>query len=407
MLDDLFEVSRHFLKLYNRVYKRAFVQSHSLSNRCSIIVGQRGIGKSTAMIQFLLKDHAVTDETILYVPVDHFKVNRYAMFDMAEAFYQRGGKFICFDEIHKYINWSQELKSIYDSFPSLKVLASGSSALEIYKGSHDLSRRAMIYKMYGLSFREYLELTLNEKLPVVKFESLLGGHVEFADQILDLISKKGEKILALFHQYLKEGYYPYFYEFEERELFYLTLEQNVHATIESDLATIYPSLKGSSLNKIKKLLSFIASSVPFVPDFHALKKIIDVGDERTLKRYLKYLEDAGLIMQLNKADSGLSQLVKPEKIYLNNTVQMYALSLHVNCGTLREIFFANMLKSRHEITAPKKADFLVEKKYLFEIGGKKKGFEQIKNAKNAFLVLDGIEVGFRNKIPLWLFGFLY
>jgi predicted AAA+ superfamily ATPase len=325
------------------------------------------------------------------------------MYEIAEHFEQNGGDLLCFDEIHKYSNWSQELKSIYDNFPNLRILASGSSALKIDKGSHDLSRRAHILKMYGMSFKEYLELTLDIKLPKLSLEQILNNHEDIA---FDIVNKLDTKILPLFKQYLKTGYYPYSLSIEDEDIFFDMLEQNINVSISSDLLFVYPSLDGNSIKKLKLLLSVIMESVPFVPVIEKLKNLLDIGDGRTLKEYFIKLEDAGILKLLMKASSrGLKVLEKPQKIYLDNSNLLYINS--ANIGTVRETFFLNVLSTNHILRYPKKGDFLVDEKYTFEIGGKNKSFNQIKDMPNSFVVADDIEIGFGAKIPLWLFGFLY
>jgi predicted AAA+ superfamily ATPase len=411
MLEELFSLSQNFIKINNREYIRYFLKTNPLKSRFSIVVGQRGVGKTTAMIKHILSsyDNDIFTNKALYIQADHFLVANRSLYEIAEQFYNLGGEMICFDEIHKYHTWSTELKSIYDTYPKLTIVASGSSALEIYKGSRDLSRRAVVYKMFGMSFREFIELTIGIGLKSFRLEEINRNHQRIAHETINSIEKKGKKILSLFKDYLEYGYYPYFREYKNKELFYITLEQNIHTTLESDLIAIYPSLSGNSIKKIKKLLSIIAASVPFTPDLKRLKKILDVGDERTLKTYLKYLEDAGIILTASKSGRGLRELEKPEKIYLNNPNLIYAISSQtpVNIGNLRETFFINMSSTLHKVTIPAQGDFLVNGKYTFEIGGKNKDFIQIKDLKNSFLAVDNIEIGVGNKIPLWLFGFLY
>ncbi len=220
---------------------------------------------------------------------------------------------------------------------------------------------------------------------------------------------RGTKVLSVFKDYLVSGYFPYFQEFKNESLYHITLEQSLHTTIESDLIAVYPKLSGRSIQKIKKLLNFIAESVPFTPDLKRLKQIVEIGDERTLKNYLKYLEDGGAIIALSKGAGGLRELEKPEKIYLNNTNLIYAISGKgkENIGNIRETFFISMFSGMHKVSMSKVGDFFVDDKYIFEIGGKNKGFRQIKNAPNSFLAIDDIEMGIGKKIPLWLFGFLY
>ena len=205
---------------------------------------------------------------------------------------------------------------------------------------------------------------------------------------------------------MTSGYYPYFLELPNEEMYFMTLEQNLHTTIESDLAALYPHLTGTSINKMKQLLIFIAKAVPFTPNWNDLKKSLKIGDIRTLKTYFQYLEDAYLIRSVSKGDQKLSHISSPEKIYLDNPNQMHALSLgEPNVGTQREIFFLNMVSTKHQVTLPHNGDFLVDGKYIFEIGGRKKNFNQIKEEKHSYLACDGIESGIRAKIPLWLFGF--
>ena len=411
MIEELFRLSQNFIRINNREYVRYFLRTYPLKNRFSFVVGQRGVGKTTAIIQHILSSYKndIFTNSALYIQADHFLVGNHSLYEIAEQFYNLGGEMICFDEIHKYSNWSTELKSIYDTFPKLTIVASGSSALEIYKGSHDLSRRAVVYKMFGMSFREFIEIELGINLKSAGLENIINNHQRIADSITTAVEKKGKKILALFKSYLEYGYYPYFREYKNRELFYLTLEQNIHTTLESDLIAIYPSLSGNSIKKIKKLLMIIASSVPFTPDLKKLKTTLDVGDERTLKTYLKYLEDAGIILTVSKGGKGLRELEKPEKIYLNNPNLIHAISsrMPLEIGNLRETFFLNMVETSHKVSSPAQGDFLVDGRYTFEIGGKNKDFSQIKDIKNSFLGVDNTEIGVGNKIPLWLFGFLY
>ncbi len=410
MLDDLFTLSRQFLAGFNRPYRRYFLHKYALENRFSILIGPRGVGKTTALIQYLSSRYTdLYTQKALYVPVDHFTVGQSSLYDIAETFYNLGGECIYFDEIHKYTNWSGELKSLFDSFSKLQILASGSSAMQIQRGSHDLSRRAVVYRLAGLSFREYVDLTLDQTSEPLSLETILNDHERLAGAIVGSVEQKSEKILALFRAYLRSGYFPYFREFDDISLYYITLEQGIHTTIESDLLSIYPTLTGSSVKKLKKLLAVVAESVPFTPDLKRLKRTVEVGDERTLKNYLQYLEDGGVILNLLRAGSGLKALEKPEKIYLNNPNQIYAISRkgRKNIGNIRETFFLNMLSVPHRVCVPKHGDFLVDNRYTFEIGGKNKGFKQIAEIRDSYLAVDDIESGIRRKIPLWLFGFLY
>jgi hypothetical protein len=387
------------------------LHQYPLENRFSVIIGPRGTGKTTAIIQHMLSryDSDFFTRKALYVPVDHFMVAGNILYAIAEEFHNLGGEFICFDEIHKWVNWSGEIKSIYDSFPKLQIIASGSSAIAIQKGSHDLSRRAVVYRMTGLSFREYIDLALDIRSKPLSLESILGHHEKSAANIVQSVEPAGTKILSLFKDYLRFGYFPYFLEFKDESVYHITLEQSIHTTIESDLLAVYPKLSGRSIQKLKKLLNVIAESVPFTPNLKRLKNIVEIGDERTLKNYLKYLEDGGVIIVLAKSKSGLKAMEKPGKIYLNNTNQIHAISGkgRENIGNIRETFFAGMLTGMHKISVPKCGDFFVDDRYTFEIGGRNKGFEQIKGIPDSYLAIDDIETGIGKKIPLWLFGFLY
>lgn len=406
MLEAFFKLSQNYLINYQQDYLRYFLKKESLSNRFSIISGQRGIGKTTMIIQYMQKQYPDLYTTkALYIQADHFLLGNHSLYEIADEFVKMGGELLCLDEIHKYHHWSKELKSINDTFKELKLLVSGSSALEIHKGSHDLSRRALVYKMKGMSFREFIEMKMGIELEHFPLKRILKEHQPIAQSIMDKLAEQNEKILPLFKTYLEVGYYPYYFEYHNKEQFYMALEQNIHTTIESDLLAIYPSLTGNSIKKLKSLLRVIATSVPFVPDMKKLKNIIGVGDERTLKNYLKYLEDAGLIKMLMKHSKGLASIEKPEKIYLDNTNLLFTSKAEV--GTVRETFFMNQLSKEHALIAPKNGDFLVDDNLIFEIGGKNKSFKQIKDMENSFVASDEIERGFGNKIPLWLFGFLY
>ncbi|OGT46043.1 MAG: hypothetical protein A3E82_07955 [Gammaproteobacteria bacterium RIFCSPHIGHO2_12_FULL_38_11] len=410
MQDELLKLSQELIALNARPFRRYFIQNNSLSHRFFILMGQRGIGKTTTLVQYLL-DYTKNDrfsDKILYIPVDHFIVGDATLFDIAENFFQGGGELIAFDEIHKYENWSGELKSIYDSFPKLKIIALGSSALEIHKGTHDLSRRAIVYHLQGMSFREFLVLKNNIQLENHTLGAILKNHQVITHQIIAELDKIGKKILREFSDYLVHGFYPYFFELNDIVLFQQTLEQNVHTTIESDLMAIYPTLTGISIRKLKQLLNFIAGSVPFTPNWSEIQSILEIGDVRTLKTYFKYLEDAGLVKSISRESSKLHKITLPEKIYIDNPNLMQAMTKEkVNPGSIREIFFINMLAAGHDLALHKQGDFVIDHRTVVEVGGKNKDFSQIKNITDAYLALDQIETGIKNKIPLWLFGFLY
>lgn len=410
MFEELKELSQSFIKLKFEQYRRYFIKNTPLKHRFSIILGERGIGKTTTLIQYLLDftDQNPLSEEILYIQADHFLMGKTTLYEIAETFYRLGVKVIAFDEIHKYLNWSMELKSIYDTFTNLKILASGSSALEIHKGSHDLTRRAVVYRMFGLSLREFIGLKYGLEISAFSLEEILSGHTKLAFSIIQQLGSQNLKILKLFGEYLEYGYYPYFRAFESIDEFKMTVEQNLHTTLESDLVAIYPHLTGNSIKKIKQLIIYLAQTVPFTPNWQAIKKITDIGDDRTLKTYFNYLQDASIIQGLQSASDKMKRMEVPEKIFLANTNQLYAYcSIHPNIGTIRETFFLSSLRPLYDITTARNTDFVVEKKCFFEVGGKNKGPKQLRHHDNGYLALDDIEHGVDKRIPLWLFGFLY
>jgi len=413
MLEELFLKSREFIGSNNQKYKRYFIKTKKLEHRLSIIVGSRGIGKTTTVAQYIKENYQ--EDKALYVNLDDIQnTSKYTMIQIAEEFVLNGGELLCFDEIHKYDNWSAELKNIYDRFDKLKVIATGSSALQINRGSHDLSRRAIVYDMIGMSFREFLELHYGYRFIPYTLEDILKDHIGIATDIKNTIEKNNQKIIPLFKEYLKYGCYPYFLSMPNEMMFFQTLQQNINVSIESDLLNIYPKLNGSSIKKLKLLLAVIIKSVPFVPKISELKKATDIKDDRTLKDYLSKLDDAGLIKLLMQNSLSMKAFDKPEKIYLANPNLMY--TKEPNLGNLRETFFVNQLDNYYKnrqslnnegIYTSKIGDFYCEEKYIFEVGGKNKSFNQIKNIPNSYVVSDDLEVGIGNKIALWLFGFLY
>jgi predicted AAA+ superfamily ATPase len=411
MLDDLFASSIEFVHLNNFAYKRYFIKKESFEHNLSVLTGARGIGKTVTIAQYMSRFDIKKEA--LYISLDDILTNDLSIFEIAREFYLQGGKVLCLDEIHKYKNWSQELKNIYDKFKDLKIIASGSSALEINKGAYDLSRRAIVYNMVGMSFREYLELNYSCKLKSYTLEDVLHNHIDISIEIINSLKQIDKKVIETFREYLRYGYYPYFSTISNEMLFFKTLKQNINVTIENDLLNIYPSLSGKSIQKIKQLLAIIMKNVPFTPTIASLKKAIDVKDDRTIKEYLYYLDKSSLIRLLMKNAFALKNIEKPEKIYLENTNLMYI--SNPNIGNIRETFFMNQLSNYYaidsdfleDICSSNSGDFILQGKYIVEIGGKNKSFKQIKDIENSFVVADDIEIGFGAKIPLWLFGFLY
>ncbi len=360
------------------------------NDRMIAIVGARGVGKTTLLLQHI-KMHLPKQETI-YVSADDMYFTNHGLLDFAEEFHRSGGRYLYIDEVHKYAGWSKEIKLIYDYLPNLNIALTGSSILDIFKGTDDLSRRVLLYKMYGMSFREYLNMRHKLNLPAYSLEAILNHEVK---------AEGVEFPLAAFKEYLRNGYYP----FAERGNYYERLLQTVHTTLETDIP-LYANMNATTSVKLKQLMDIIAQSVPFKPNYSSLSKLMGI-DRKTLADYLTYMTKAGMLLQLKDNAGSISSLGKVEKIYLNNTNLAYLLGNEkANTGNIRETFFLSQTSAVSRVTSSAKADFTIGE-YTFEIGGRKKGNSQIEGIDNAFVVKDDIEYGFMNTIPLWHFGFLY
>lgn len=377
--------------------QRYLVHQIDLNNRLIAIKGARGSGKTTLLLQ-VAKLHLPVKST-LYVSLDHIYFFDNKLYELAKQFSQFGGTHLLLDEVHKYPNWSREIKLIYDNFPELNVIFTSSSMLKIYKSESDLSRRAIAYYLKELSFREFVLFETKKTFSAYSFAQILDDHNRIATQILAEI-----KPIPLFEKYLKIGVYPYYQENEN--LYIQKLQNTINLIIEIDINAV-EELQYETLLKLKKLLITIASSVPFTPNITKLSEKIGVS-RNMLVQSIKILERAGLVNELYRDNSGIGVLTKPEKLYLNNSNLMYALAKdNTNIGNVRETFFLNQFKGLHEINLSEAADFVIDKSYTFEIGGKNKTKKQILSTENAFVAKDGIEIGFGNIIPVWLFGFMY
>lgn len=354
------------------------------------IVGPRGVGKTTMLLQYIKKNLPLNES--LYIAVDSIYFAKHSLSETVDQFVKNGGKYLFVDEIHKYDNWSQELKHIYDLYDNLKVVFSGSSILDIYKGSADLSRRAPIYEMQGLSFREYLKLFHNYNINRYSLDEILE-HKTVLDEI--------EHPLPLFDDYLHRGYYP----FGRNKDFNAQLEQVIIQTMEWDIPK-YAGLNISVGRKLTQLLLIISKSAPFKPSYQQLAEML--GSSRNyISDYMLYMERAGMLSQLRNNTGGVRGLGKVEKVFLDNTNLMYNLSsLDANIGNIRETFFYNQMRVNHTVTASTVADFNIDN-ITFEVGGAKKSKRQIEGIENGFIVRDNIESGYQNFIPLWAFGLNY
>ena len=377
---------------------RDFINTVDWSNRFIGIKGSRGVGKTTLLLQYIKKNYKA-DNDILYVSLDSFYFTENSLYELADVFYKRGGKLLAIDEVHRYTNWATELKNIYDDMPDLKVIFTGSSLLHLNKAKADLSRRVVMYQMPGLSFREFLEFETKKEFPVYELDDIINNHIELAMEIT-----KGLKPLAYFENYLNYGYYPFY--LENKKSFHQKLNETLLTVLEVDIPQ-FELIQTSGIIYLKKLLKIISRSVPFKPNMNSLSSRTGIS-LNTMKTYLKYLSDAKLLSLLYFPDSGINSLNKPEKIYLENANLIYNLADNLpDIGNIRETFFFNQLSKTDNINASKRADFIVNNYYTFEIGGKNKQQKQIRNIENSFIVKDNIEIGTDNIIPLWLFGFLY
>ncbi len=396
MLDVLKNTFLKQLQNTSLDFKRYMHQDLDMNDKLIGILGSRGVGKTTFILQYL-KELDLPFEKKLYFSVDHFYVANTSLYEIAEEFSQRGGEVLAIDEIHKYQNFAQELKSIYDTF-DLKVIFSGSSALALENSKVDLSRRAVLYRIHGLSFREFLEYETGKKFVSYTLDELLTNHSSIAISINEKI-----KPYEYFSKYLQHGYYPFYKQ--NINLYAQKLNEVLNVIIESDLPLIF-NIEPRNIHKLKKLLALLCQSKPYELNISKLATKIEIN-RNTLYNYLHYLEAASLTKMIKQLSKGDAILTKPEKLYLNNTNISYAYCEDSDIGTRREQFFSNQVAIKHSIHYSKVGDFLIDKKIVVEIGGKNKSFSQIKDLENSYIIADDIEVGFGNKIPLYLFGFLY
>jgi predicted AAA+ superfamily ATPase len=374
-------------------FRRYLFDTIDLKAKLIGILGQRGVGK-TILLRQIAHNLDLPISKMLYISADNITMS---LSDIAMEFSSYGGKLLIIDEIHKANDFARELKTIYD-FVDIKVIFSGSSALEIENAKIDLSRRALFYKLHTLSFREFIAIKYGIDLPILKLEEILTAHQDIAQEI-----KKKFKPLEYFTHYKAFGSYPFF---TEGELGYdLRLNEIVNIILDSEVATIY-NVEASKINTIRKLLHLLCNSVPVELNIQNLSKEAGVS-RNTLYSYFYYLQKANLIEIIGGNFRNKKLLNKPDKIYLENISLCNILCDEKNAGSLRESFFVSQLKIHHDIKYAQKGDFMVDGKYTFEVGGAKKGFEQIKDIKDSFVVADDIETGFGSKIPMWLFGFLY
>lgn len=399
-LEDLFAIHRQVMATTEEKRKRYLYDKINWTAQALCITGDRGVGKTTLMCQHLLETYRSV-ETALYISADNIHVAAEGLFKIAQNYFSIGGQALFIDEVHKYPNWSVELKNIIDTYKKNKIVFSASSSLDLNQSKADLSRRVVYHHLMGLSFREYIFLTQNVLLPVLSLDEILKNHVAIADALLPY------KMLKLFSEYLSYGYYPFF--LEGLSDYHSKLHNVIEKVIFEDIAIVF-NLRQTTLPVLKKILWLVATTDGLIPNVDNISSNVGVSRE-VVYNCLEYLGRSGLLSNLYPVSEGMKLIRKPGKIYLNNTNLLNAINGTLkrasSSGGVRETFFANQATSCHKVNLCPDCDFFLDEKIAIEVGGKNKDYNQIKGLSNAYLAVDDIEVGFKNKIPLYLFGFLY
>ena len=378
-------------------FKRYLYDQINWSARIISIKGARGVGKTTMLLQHILENYEDIDKT-LYASLDDLWFSTHSLIDLVDWADQHGMQRLYLDEVHKYEKWKETLKNIYDSYPDMSIVYTSSSLLIMDNATVDLSRRQTAYTLHGLSFREFLAFEDILHYPAIALEDLLRNHVSHAMQIV-----RNVKVASYFEAYLEHGYYPFYREVGED--FASRLREIVSVVIDSDLPAV-ENMTFETLQKVKKLVMIISERVPFEPKMSELWAQLATNNDLGL-RMLYALDKAQILALLTSKAKNYKFLYKPDKIFLGNTNLMHVLCPLVNKGNERETLFCCQLQVNTDVKHPLKGDFLVNDKYLFEVGERKKSFEQIADVPNSFLAVDDTEVGYGNRIPLWLFGFTY
>ncbi len=399
MIDSVRKLEKRILKEVSSDYKRYLHDTIDFNSQMIGIVGARGVGKTTLLLQYIteLKDELKPYKS-LYFSYDYPSNIGIKLLYLAEEFVKIGGEHLVIDEIHKYDDFAIDLKAIYDFYPKLKVIFTGSCATSIYNSQADLSRRVVLYPMHGLSYREFLELKLGKKLPAYSLEEILKDGISIVDKFEDEFVP-----LEYFKEYLTYGYYPFY--FKEPNQYLRLLNAVINQTIDIDLVNL-GLVKQSFTNKLKKLLIIISQSQPFELNITKVATSIEVS-RNTIYAYLNHLDRGGLLNIVPSHKKGISKLSKPEKLYLNNTNMFYCFGDDASIGTIRETFFVSQLKENHKVEVSAHGDFIIDDKHIFEVGREGKSFKQIKDIKESYLVVDTDSTQNESKIPLWLLGFLY
>lgn len=397
-LDQILRIYSMRLQGTPEGFKRYLIDKIDWRDNLIAIKGAKGTGKTTMLLQHI-KESFTDKDKALYLSLDNLWFETHSINDLIEYHYTHGGTHLFLDEVHYYPKWKTLIKNINDDYPGLHVVYTGSSMLKIDSGVADLSRRQLPYTLHGMSFREYLLYEGLAEMEPISLDLLLRDHRRIAEDILS----NGMKILPAFGEYLRYGYYPFYKSVYSG--FEIRLQQVVNHVLEND----YPIIEGveqSTIRKTKKMFMILAEQVPQTPNMSNLYNELETDRNQGLKM-LYALEKAGLLALLSDKPKHIDKLSRPEKIFMDNSNLMYAYAMAPNIGTVRETFFLSQLAVDHSVTYPAKGDFLVDGKYLFEVGGRKKSFEQIKDVADSYLAVDDTEIGHHNRIPLWMFGLLY
>ena len=397
MLDKLFSYQRRLNKSHTIEYKRSLYQEINFEDKMIAIFGARGVGKTTLLFQYLQELQA-KDKKALYISMDYPFLVGIDLIDIVEEFVESGGEYLLLDEIHRYNDFSAYLKTIYDMY-NINIIFTGSSATSILNAKSDLSRRVTLYNLNGFSFREYLEFKYKTTYESYSVEILVKNHRDISYEIIE----KNSQILKDFKEYLKTGYYPFY--FDKKSSYYENLLNTINLTIDLDLTSL-GLIEQKYTYKLKKLLEVVCESKPFEVNYTKIAAVAEISRAK-LYDYVEFLNDGQMLLLVDEYVKGIKKINKPAKIYLNNTNLLFAYCQKNEIGTVRETFFANQLSVKNRLNIAKEGDFLVDEKYVFEVGGQEKGFQQIKDMANSYVVADELEVGNGNKIPLYIFGFLY
>ena len=397
MLSNIKKYQERLKKSFKISYKRYLYHTINFDDKMIGIFGARGIGKTTTLFQYLAKLEQ-EDKKALYISLDYPFLSGVDLIDLVEEYANEGGEYLLLDEVHRFEDFGSYLKTIYDLF-NIKVVFTSSSATSILNAKSDLSRRVTLYNLGGFSFREYLEFKHNIVLERYEIADIFFSHIE----ISTTLALHTFDILKEFKAYIEVGYYPFY--FDKQTSYSQNLLNTINLTIDLDLTSL-GLIEQKYTYKLKKLLEVICESKPFEVNYTKIAALAEISRVK-LYDYLSYLNDGQMLLLVDEQSDGLKKVQKAAKIYLNNTNLLFAYCANCEIGTIRETFFANQVSHKYKLNISKQGDFLIDKKFIVEIGGKNKSFKQIKDMSNSFVAADDMMIGNGNKIPLWLFGFLY